>query len=67
MPIEKKFKILRRTWKVAGLGSTKLEKGIIPINGAKFKDVQKVMRVKGYIRDMQWMMGRDILIILSEI
>ena len=50
MPIEKKFKIYRRTWKVAGLGTKTLEKGVIPINGGKFKDVQKVMRVKGYIR-----------------
>lgn len=50
MPIEKKFKIYRRTWKVAGLGGGKLEKGIIPINGGKFKDVQRTMREKGYIR-----------------
>ncbi len=49
MPIEKKFKIYRRTWKVAGLGGSK-EKDVIPINGAKFKDVLKAMREKGYAR-----------------
>jgi hypothetical protein len=49
MPVEKRFKIFKRTWKVAGLGGHK-EKGIITITGSKFKDILRVMRVKGYAR-----------------
>ena len=50
MLIGKRFEIYRRTWKVAGLGRSTLEKGVIPINGGKFKEVQRTMREKGYIR-----------------
>ena len=49
MPVEKRFKIFRRTWKVGGLGGH-AEKGIITISGSKFKDILRVMRVKGYAR-----------------
>jgi len=47
--VEKRFKIFRRTWKVAGIGGH-AEKGIITISGSKFKDILRVMRVKGYAR-----------------